>query len=45
MNDATPVRRRTVRVNEISDARMNDTKTQSQYQPYKDCLLYTSRCV
>ena len=36
MNDATPVRRRTVRVNEISDARMNDAKTQSQYQPYKD---------
>ncbi len=37
MNDPTPVRRRTtVRVNEISADRMNDEKTQSQYQPYKD---------
>ena len=36
MNDQAPVRRRTVRVNEISTARMNDEKTQSQYQPYKD---------
>lgn len=37
MNEATPVRRRTtVRKNEISADRMNDEKTQSQYQPYKD---------
>jgi nitrite reductase/ring-hydroxylating ferredoxin subunit len=37
MNEAKPVRRRqTVRLNEISDQRTNDRKTQSQYQPYKD---------
>lgn len=37
MNEATPVRRRsTVRINTTSDQRINDSKTQSQYQPYKD---------
>ncbi|MBL8646146.1 MAG: Rieske 2Fe-2S domain-containing protein [Sphingosinicella sp.] len=37
MNEATPIRRRqTVRLNEISDKRMNDQKLQGQYQPYKD---------
>lgn len=37
MNDATPIRRRsTVRINQTSDKRLNDDKTQSQYQPYKD---------
>ena len=33
MNEATPIRRRqTVRLNEISDKRMNDQKLQGQYQ-------------
>jgi phenylpropionate dioxygenase-like ring-hydroxylating dioxygenase large terminal subunit len=37
MSESTPVRRRTiVNKHEISDKRMNDQKTQSQYQPYKD---------
>ena len=37
MNEATPIRRRqAVRLNEISDKRMNDQKLQGQYQPYKD---------
>lgn len=38
MNEDQPaVRRRgTVSRHEISTARMNDAKTQSQYQPYKD---------
>lgn len=37
MNEQSPVRRRTVsRIDASSEARMNDEKTQSQYQPYKD---------
>lgn len=37
MNDAMPIRRRsTVQMNATSDKRLNDSKTQSQYQPYKD---------
>jgi phenylpropionate dioxygenase-like ring-hydroxylating dioxygenase large terminal subunit len=38
MSDTPIVRRRTTgaRLNEISDARVNDAKVQSQYQPYKD---------
>ena len=37
MNENTPVRRRTIVTNKgIAAERMNDEKTQSQYQPYKD---------
>jgi nitrite reductase/ring-hydroxylating ferredoxin subunit len=37
MNESTPIRRRqTVRLNTTSDKRVNDARTQSQYQPYKD---------
>ena len=37
MNELTPIRRRKgERINQISDARLNDSKLQSQYQPYKD---------
>ena len=36
MSDQPIIRRRTQQLNKISDERVNNQKTQSQYQPYKD---------
>ncbi|WP_300443478.1 Rieske 2Fe-2S domain-containing protein [Zoogloea sp.] len=36
MSDQPIIRRRTQKLNQISDERVNNQKTQSQYQPYKD---------
>lgn len=36
MSDQTIIRRRTQKLNQISEERVNNQKTQSQYQPYKD---------
>ncbi len=36
MSDQPIIRRRTQKLNQISEERVNNQKTQSQYQPYKD---------
>ncbi len=36
MNEPKPIRRRTGRINSTSDTRTNDSRTQAQYQPYKE---------
>ncbi len=36
MSDQPTIRRRIQKVNQISEERVNNQKTQSQYQPYKD---------